>query len=161
MLDTERGLHGLNRHSLNKDFSLLEPQSIKALPICFPDKARVISHRRMRICVGEMAPEVLSFVKRSRMDYLRKYQPYCKWWWFPWCFTASFTLNTLISFGWAAMHHTVDFVYRACLHTKTALIALCISGQGWMCIYVCVSGCLRGKGVCVLFIFCFSAGCVS
>lgn len=27
----------------------------------------------MRIFVGEIAPQVLSFVKRSRMDYLRKY----------------------------------------------------------------------------------------
>lgn len=39
------GLHGLNRHSLNKDFFLIEPQSIKALPVCFQDKARVISHK--------------------------------------------------------------------------------------------------------------------
>lgn len=47
-------------------------------------------------------------------------------------------LTPLISRGRAAMHHTVEFVYPACLLTKTDLIALCISGQGWMCIYVCV-----------------------
>lgn len=49
-----RGLHGLNCHSLNKDFFLIEPQSIKALPICSRDKAGgVISHERYEdMCKG-------------------------------------------------------------------------------------------------------------
>lgn len=109
----------------------MEPQSIKARPICFQDKARVISHRLYEdMCWGNSSrtfifchkkqnglPKKILVLLQALMVLMMFY-----------CLLHPEHLSISERSGHAS--HT-DFVYILSLHTKADLIALSISGQGW------------------------------